>query len=67
MSCFLPGARGRRGGELCLDPAAHEVWLRDEPVAFSAREFALLRILMEHPRRPVSRAELEDRLYGWGR
>ncbi len=54
-------------GDLALDPAAHEVRLAGAPVALSAREFALLRILMEHPGRPVSRAELEDRLYGWGR
>ncbi len=53
-------------GDLRLDPAAHEVWLRKDLVALSAREFALLRILMERPGRPLSRAELEDRLYGWG-
>ncbi len=52
-------------GELRMDPASHEVWLREQPVDLSAREFALLRILLEQPGQPVSRAALEDRLYGW--
>ena len=32
----------------------------------SAREFAVLLALMEHPGRVLSRAQLEERLYGWG-
>ena len=32
----------------------------------SAREFALLLALMEHPGRVLSRAQIEERLYGWG-
>jgi len=51
---------------LRLDPAAHEVSLDGAPVALSAREFALLEALLEHPGRPMSRARLEERLYGWG-
>jgi two-component system response regulator QseB len=53
-------------GRLLLDPAAHEVRLEGAPVALSAREFALLHALLEHPGRPFSRAQLEERLYGWG-
>jgi two-component system response regulator QseB len=53
-------------GRLRLDPAAHEVTLDGAPVALSAREFALLHALLEHPGRPLSRARLEERLYGWG-
>ncbi len=51
---------------LRLDPAAHEVTLDGAPVALSAREVALLQLLLEHPGRPISRARLEERLYGWG-
>ena len=29
------------------------------------REFALLRVLMEHPEAVLSRAQLEEQLYGW--
>ena len=51
-------------GRLVLDPAAHEVRLDGSPVALSAREFALLQALLEHPGRPLSRTRLEERLYG---
>lgn len=53
-------------GGLRLDPVSHEVYLDDEPVNLSKREFALLHILMEKPGGPLSRSQLEDRLYGWG-
>ena len=53
-------------GELRLDPAAHEVTLRGEPVQLSGRELALLQALLERPGRPLSRTRLEERLYGWG-
>ena len=52
-------------GSLTLNPATHDVFLAGAPVALSAREFALLHALLEHPGRPVSRARLEERLYGW--
>jgi two-component system, OmpR family, response regulator QseB len=35
-------------------------------VALSGREFALLQALLVRPGRPLSRAQLEERLYGWG-
>lgn len=53
-------------GDLRLDPATHEVSRGGRPVLLSAREFALLHALMERPGAIVSRAQLEDRLYGWG-
>jgi two-component system response regulator QseB len=53
-------------GELTLNPVTHEVALRGEPVVLSAREFALLYALIEHPGAVLSRAQLEERLYGWG-
>jgi two-component system response regulator QseB len=53
-------------GRLVLDPAAHEVRLDGAPVALSTREFALLHALLERPGRPLSRTQLEERLYGWG-
>ncbi len=53
-------------GALRLDPAARTVEYRGQPVALSAREFALLRALMERPGAALSREQLEDRLYGWG-
>jgi DNA-binding response OmpR family regulator len=51
-------------GRLQLDPAAHEVRLDDQVVPVTAREFALLRLLAEHPRRVFPREELFQRLWG---
>ena len=53
-------------GTLALDPAAHEVTNNGEPVPLLPREFALLRVLIEEPTRVFPKAELEERLYGWG-
>jgi two-component system response regulator QseB len=52
-------------GALTLNPATHEVFLNGSPVNLSAREFALLQALLEQPGVPLSRTQLEDRLYGW--
>jgi len=49
-----------------LDPATHQVTQQGKEVALSPREFALLQLLLEHPGRILSRAQLEGRLYGWG-
>ena len=51
--------------DVTLDPATHEVRRGGREVALSAREFALLHALLEHPGRILSRAQLEERLYGW--
>lgn len=52
-------------GGLQLDPASHAVTVDGAAVKLSAREFALLHALLEQPGRPLSRAQLEERLYGW--
>ena len=49
-----------------LDPASHEVTRDGAAVALSPREFALLQLLLERPGTILSRAQLEERLYGWG-
>jgi two-component system, OmpR family, response regulator QseB len=49
-----------------LDPATREVTRDGAPVVLAAREFEVLHALMEHPGRVLSRAQLEERLYGWG-
>ncbi|MBC8118301.1 MAG: response regulator [Burkholderiaceae bacterium] len=52
-------------GALTLNPATHEVLLDAHPVEVSAREFALLLALAERAGSVVSRAQLEEKLYGW--
>lgn len=52
-------------GEIELNPATREVRKNGELVALSAREFALLEALLTRPGAIQSRAQLEDKLYGW--
>ena len=52
-------------GRLVLDPAARSAQWDGRPVALSAREFALLSALVERPGTVYSRAQLEEKLYGW--
>jgi two-component system, OmpR family, response regulator QseB len=52
-------------GLLSLNPASHEVLLDGNPINLSGREFALLHALLEQPGVPLSRAQLEERIYGW--
>jgi two-component system response regulator QseB len=54
-----------RHGPITLDPATHQVTLRGRPVPLSGREFALLHALLARPGVVLSRAQLEERLYGW--
>jgi two-component system OmpR family response regulator/two-component system response regulator QseB len=56
-----------RRGDLELDPAARRVVFRGRTVQLSAREFALLHELMLNAGRVLSREQLEERLYSWGR
>jgi two-component system response regulator QseB len=49
-----------------LDPANHVVTSNGETVNLSQREFSLLAALLERPGHVLSRATLEERLYGWG-
>ena len=52
-------------GALELDPAALAVRWQGRNVDLPRREFALLRVLMENPGRPVSRESAQQRLFGW--
>lgn len=53
-------------GEISLDLASHEASYRGKTLLLPSREFALLRALLERPGTILSRAQLEQRLYGWG-
>jgi DNA-binding response OmpR family regulator len=52
-------------GPLVLNPATHEVRWHGAPVEVSGREYALLAALAERAGAVVSRAQLEEKLYGW--
>lgn len=53
-------------GPLIMDPASMQVTQDNRPVDLSRREFALLQALLTHCGRVMSRAQLEEALYGWG-
>lgn len=55
-----------RHGAVTLDPAAKRVTLDGMPITLTAREFAVLHALMRRPTHILSRAQLEEALYGWG-
>jgi DNA-binding response OmpR family regulator len=70
MRSVLRRAAGRgdpsiRHGELRLDPVARTIERSGVLVNVSAHEFAVLEALLQRPGAVLSRAQLEDRLYGW--
>jgi two-component system response regulator QseB len=52
-------------GNLTINPATHQVFLKGRALILSAREFAVLLALLDRPGAVLSRAQLEDKLYGW--
>ncbi|PWC32000.1 response regulator transcription factor [Azospirillum sp. TSO22-1] len=55
-----------RHGRVALDPATRTVTLDGERVDLLPREVATLEALLLNAGRVLSRAQLEDTLYGWG-
>ena len=54
-----------RVGDLEIDAALRRVRWKGKEVSLSAREYALLEALADRPGAYLTRAQLEDRLYGW--
>jgi two-component system OmpR family response regulator len=52
-------------GRVTLDPASHQAQCGGTAVILSAREFSLLHALLLRPGAILTRAELEERIYGW--
>lgn len=48
-----------------INPATREVTVDDVPVVLSAREWAVLEPMLARPGVIFSRAQLEEKLYGW--
>ncbi|MEI7970691.1 MAG: response regulator [Betaproteobacteria bacterium] len=53
-------------GRLTLSPVSRQACLDGQEVPLSAKEFALLELLLASPGSVLSRAQLEEGLYGWG-
>jgi two-component system, OmpR family, response regulator QseB len=52
-------------GALEIDTSSKRVRWKDADVSLSAREYALLESLADRPGAYLTRAQLEERLYGW--
>ena len=50
---------------LIIDLSTHEVTYKGNQCNLSAKEFGVLRILMERPKQIFSRQKLEEAIYGW--
>jgi DNA-binding response OmpR family regulator len=59
------GDPGIQHGNLRLDPVTRTVEREGIPVPLSGHEYAVLEALLQRPGAVLSRAQLEDRLYGW--
>jgi two-component system, OmpR family, response regulator QseB len=71
VRALLRRKSGRAGpsiqvGALSINPATHEVSQEGKSISLSAREFALIHALAARPGVVFSRAQLEEKLYGWG-
>ena len=53
-------------GQLRVDTVNRQVHLGGEPIVLSGREWAVLEPLLARPGQILSRAQLEEKLYGWG-
>ncbi|MCP1660111.1 response regulator [Neisseria perflava] len=52
-------------GALVLDTAAQTATLHGRPLDLTAKEWRLLEMLVSQPKHIISRAQIEDKLYGW--
>ena len=55
-----------RIGAVEIDPDARQTWYEGKAVELSAREFTVLELLVQNAGRVLTRAQLEQSLYGWG-
>jgi DNA-binding response OmpR family regulator len=71
VNAVLRRSAGRIGsgalivGDLSIDPTTREVWLGDERLTLSVKEFALLHTLARQPTRVFSKAELLRDVWGY--
>ena len=53
-------------GKVEIDPDSRQAWCEGKSVDLSVKEFAILELLMQNAGRVLTRAQLEQSLYGWG-
>ncbi len=50
---------------ISIDPVSREVLANGQPISLSAREWAVLQLLLARPGVVLSRRQLEEKLYSW--
>jgi len=60
-----PGHKPLEFADLSLDPATREVRRGDRPISLTRTEFALLELLITHPRRVLTRAQILEQVWGY--
>lgn len=55
-----------RVGDVEIDPDSRQAWNAGSPVELSSKEFAVLEMLVQNAGRVLTRAQLEQSIYGWG-
>lgn len=53
-------------GDIVISPETRRVMRNGQPISLSAKEYAVVEALMLRPGAILSRAQLEERMYGWG-
>ena len=61
----VPSGRTLRHADLTLDLATREVRRGSRILHFTAKEFALLRLLLEHPRQVFSKGQILEAVWGY--
>lgn len=54
-----------RAGNLTLDLLSRRVWVNNQSIELSAREFLLVEVMMRHPTQVMTREQLLDRIWGY--
>ncbi|MFM7621209.1 MAG: response regulator [Alphaproteobacteria bacterium] len=52
-----------RVGNFKIDLASHQIWLAEQLLEISAKDFLLLKIFLENPNKVISKAKLENAIY----
>ncbi len=47
-------------GDLCLDTESHEVWACATPVRLTKTEYAILKLLIQHPQQVITKSRILD-------
>jgi two-component system response regulator MprA len=58
-------SRALQFGDLTLDPDTREIRRGDRPISLTRTEFSLLELLLAHPRRVLTRAQILEQVWGY--